>query len=173
MEFLLAGTVLLLALIATLVVPMDRIAFVAACAFCVVVTWNGFRLGGGPVEQGGGGGGALSNAFLVVALGATAVSTMIARRPIRVPPWMLLSAGGFLLAAMITVIFPPDSHWVNETLLSYRTDFSPPPQGPLAPQPDLLLLARLILAMVLVPVMFTLAATSISRRHRGIQSLWV
>jgi O-antigen ligase len=135
---------------------MDRVAYFAAGAFVLLVSWNGFRFGGG----------ALNNAFLVLSAGAAFTHALVARRPVPLPPWLLAAGGGLVLAAMLNIIFPPDSTLINKTLISYRTDFSPPVLGPLAPRPDLLALGKLLIGLIGLPILFALVANTVDRVKR-------
>lgn len=135
---------------------LDRIAYAAAGAFVLVVTWNGFRLGGG----------ALSNGFLLIAFAAAMGHAMVARRPFPLPPWLLAATAGLVIAAMLNMIFPPDSGWINKTLLSYRTDFTPPVTDFLAPRSDLLALGKLFVGLLLLAVIFLAVARTASRVKR-------
>ena len=161
---------MLIVVLAAMVMSLDRLAFLAVCGFVVAVTWNGFRLGGGGVAQGGAG--ALNNIFLVISVGATFGHTVVSRRPIRIPPWMLAAAGGLVMAAMLTLLFPPDDHWRNESMLSYRTEALTPVDGLVGSRPDLLTLLQWEIGLVLIPVMLMLVAPT-ARRVKLLIDLFV
>jgi O-antigen ligase len=74
----------------------DRLAFGAVALVALFIPWDGLRLGGG----------SLVNVFLVLAFLATVVLVVEQRRPVYVPPWMLLAAAGLLISALLTIAFP-------------------------------------------------------------------
>jgi hypothetical protein len=153
---LLAGAVVMLVAVVALSVPLDRIAFVAVGVFVLFVTWNGLRFGGG----------AVSNVSLVLALAAVAAVAVLGRRPVPLPAWLFAASAGFVLAAMLNVVFPPDSGWLDRTLISYRTEFSPPPPGFIIPKSNIAELVKFQIGMVLIPVMLASVATTPARLHR-------
>lgn len=150
------GIFLLLGAIVALVVPLDRIAFVLTCAFVLMITWNGLRLAGG----------AAGNLLMILAFGAIVAEAVIARRSVPVPAWLLAAGGGCVLAAMLNLIWPPNPTWLDQSLLSYRVDFLPPPPGFVVPRSDLLTLAKFEVCLVLVPVLIAAVATTGARVHR-------
>jgi O-antigen ligase len=154
--FLLAGGVLILLALVALSVPLDRIAYVATGVFVLFVTWNGLR----------GTGGAFGNVFLVLAFGAVAAQAYFGRRSVPLPGWLFAASAGFVLAGMLNVIFPPDSSWLDRTLISYRVDFKPPPPGFAIPRSNLAELVKFQIGMVLIPVMIAFVATTPARVHR-------
>ena len=144
-------------------VSIDRIAYAAVALFVLVVTWNGFRLGGG----------AVANAFMVLAFLAFIARVLTTRQPVPVPPWLVAAGGGFVLAAMLNIIFPPDAHLINLTLLSYRILPQGAIPGYLVPRSDLLELATFLLAFLVIPVMIASVANTVERIERLIDLLIV
>lgn len=132
---------------------LDRIAYVATGAFLLVVTWNGLRLGGG----------ALGNGLLVLAFVTATLYAMQSRQSIRIPGWMLVAAGGMVVAAMLNIFFPPDTIWINKTLRSFLTEFQTPAVGLLLPRSDLLALAKFLICLLLVPGLLIMVARSTNR----------
>lgn len=153
---LLAGAVLILLALVALSVPLDRIAYVAVGIFVLFVTWNGFRATGG----------AFGNVFLLLGFAAVAAQAFFGRRPVPLPTWLLAASAGFILAAMLNVIFPPDSGWLDRTLISYRVDFKPPPPGYAIPRSNVAELVKFQIGMVLIPVLIASVATTPARINR-------
>ena len=158
---ILAGIAGLIAVIAALVIPIERLAFVAVATFVLFVTWNGLRLGGG----------AIANAFMALAFLAVIAQVIVTRRLPPLPPWLFLAGAGFVLAAMLNLIFPPDQGLINQTLLQARTVFRPAATGYLTPRSDLATLAKFGIALVLVPTLVASVATSVKRIDRLIDML--
>jgi O-antigen ligase len=154
---ILFGVVLLAAAITALAIaPIERIAFVAVGAFVLFITWNGLRLAGG----------ALANVFMVLAFAAVIGQTLLARRPIPLPPWLLAAGAGCVLAAMVNAIFPPHPDWLAQSLMTYRTDFQPPSLIFMVPRSDLATLVKFEAALVLIPMLIASVATTAARIER-------
>jgi hypothetical protein len=140
---------------------IDQVAYAAVAVFVLVITWNGFRT---PV-------GAIGSFFLAVAFVAVLGQTLLARRPLPLPPWMVAAALGFTVAAMLNIIFPPDQALLDRTLLYFR---SLPGRnlGYLIPRPDLVQLIQFVIALLVVPMMIAAVATT-RARVRGLLDLFV
>lgn len=151
-----AGAGLVAVAIVALIVPIERLAYAAVGALVLVITWNAFRLGGG----------AVASALLAVATLAVAGQTVLARRPVPMPAWLLAAGIGFALAGMLNLIFPPDHLLLDRTLLFYRTDHFPPPIGPLVPRSNVAELAKFEAAVLLIPVLIASVATTAKRIER-------
>jgi hypothetical protein len=138
---------------------IDRWAYIAMGAALLAITWNGFRFAGG----------AVANVLLVPAFGLAVLRTAVLRKPIPFPPWLFAAALGFVLAAMLRLIFQPDSSTLNDILVHYRT--LPTAVGldqplVLVQRSDLLALAKVLVSMVVVPVLIASVATTPRRIER-------
>jgi hypothetical protein len=135
---------------------IDRLAFAAVGVSVLVITWNGLRFGGG----------AVANAFLVPAFAMVAVRTVVLRKPIPLPPWMFAAAIGFAVAAMLNLIFPPDSGLMNDILIHYRTipQVAQPPV--LLPRSDLLALFQFETGVIVIPILIASVADTRRRIER-------
>jgi O-antigen ligase len=137
---------------------IDRLAYLAVGVMVLTVTWNGFRIAGGGI----------SNVFLVLAFGLAAVRAVVLRKPPPLPPWLFAAAIGFILAAMLRVIFPPDSSTLNDILVHYRTIPSTTGDQPLilVQRSDVLALIQVLIAVFVIPVLVAAVATSAARIRR-------
>lgn len=139
--------------------PLDRWAYIAIGVAILVITWNGFRIGGG----------AVANAFLVPAFLLVAARALLLRKPIPFPPWMFVAAIGFALAALLRVMFPPDASLLNDILVHYRT--IPQATGTaqpviLVPRSDLLALFQFETGVIVIPLLIASVATTARRVSR-------
>ncbi len=137
---------------------LDEFAYAAVGVSLFLITWNGFRLGGG----------AIANAFLSLAFLIVATRTIVLRKPIPLPPWMFAAAIGFALAAMLRLIFPPDTGVLNDILIHIRTIPQVGQVQPLilVPRSDLVALLQFETAVVVIPVLIASVATSGRRIER-------
>jgi O-antigen ligase len=137
---------------------LDRLAFGAVAVSILVITWNGLRAGGG----------AVANAFLVPAFLTVAMRTVVLRKPVPLPPWLFAAAIGFALAAMLRVIFPPDSSTLNEILLHYRTIPVAGGAQPniFVPRSDLPALIQFEVALLVIPLLVASVADTPRRIER-------
>jgi O-antigen ligase len=134
---------------------IDRLAYIAVGVAILMITWNGFRLAGG----------SLANAFLALAFLMVGARTLLLRKPIPFPPWLFVFTIGFVLAAMLRLIFPPDSSMLNDILVHYRTIPVAGQDQPLVliPRSDLLALAQVLISVVVIPVMIASVANTAHR----------
>ena len=135
---------------------IDRLAYLAVAVSVLAITWNGLRLVG-----------AVANVFLVPAFLMVVVRTVVLRKPIPLPPWLFAASIGFLLAAMLRLIFPPDSGTLNDILIHYRTI----PQGTdqptiFAARSDIATLIQFMVGVVVIPLLVASVANTPRRIER-------
>jgi O-antigen ligase len=137
---------------------IDRLAYIAIGVAILTITWNGFRLAGGGI----------SNVFLVLAFGMAAVRAVMLRKPPLLPPWMFMAAIGFVLAAMLRLIFPPDASTLNDILVHFRAIPTTTGDQPLflIPRSDLLALIQVMIAVFVLPLLVASVATTTDRIKR-------
>jgi O-antigen ligase len=158
------GVLAIVVAIASVSVPMDKIAFFAVGALLLMITWNNLRFTGGSI----------ANAFLVLSVAAVAGQALTERRPIPVPPWLFIAAVGFITAALLTYIFPPDHGLINEQLLNYRVTPRPVSEARtlfLTDPSNLEFLVLFMVAFLAIPVLIASVGTSRWRIDRLID-LW-
>jgi O-antigen ligase len=135
---------------------IDRLAYIAVGVSILAITWNGLRFGGG----------AVANAFLVPAFAMVAVRTVVLRKPIPLPPWMFAAAIGFVIAALLNLIFPPSSSLMNDILVHYRTIPQVGQPLVLAPRNDMLTLAQFEIGVIVLPILIASVADTPRRIER-------
>jgi O-Antigen ligase len=154
---LLAALLFLVAAVAVLqAVPIERLAFLAVGAFILFVTWNGFRVAGGGI----------SNVFVILAFLVVPLYLVQTRRPVPLPPWLLAAAGGFVVAAMVSYIFPPEQWLLSKSLISYRTEYQSFDLGFIVPRSDFFTLVKYEIAILLLPLLIVAVATTKERVER-------
>lgn len=137
----------------------DRIAFALAGLLVLVMPWNGIRFAGG----------AFSDALMVLAAVALIPLVVDERRPIPLPPWMATAAGGLVIAALLTMVFPPALRLVRATLL-YESEQSPIPTI-FAARSDLSLLVKFEIAWLALPLLLATNCITRERCYR-LLDLW-
>ena len=152
------GVVAVLAAFAIFAIPVDQLGFAAVGLLLVVITWNGVRFGGG----------AIADPLLALAFLAVVAQLLATRRSPLVPVWLVAAAMGFTAAALLNVIFPPNSGLVNDTLLQYRTVAHPlgGTNGYLTAPSNLLVLVQVLIGFILIPLMIAAVATTPRRVDR-------
>lgn len=143
---------------------LDRVAFVAVGVLALTITWNGLR---GP-------GGAFANVFLGLAVLAVLAHVVVDRRTIPIAPWLLVSAGGMIVAALVTSMFPPDPTIHSRTLLQFNQaalTAGVPLGGLVQSRSNVSALVKWQTGLVVVPVLMVLVATNTWRIHR-LLDLW-
>lgn len=154
-----AAGILVVAMVAVLGVSTERLAWLAACVLVVTITWNGIRVGGG----------AVGNVFMVAAFGSMVMHALLTRRPVSAPPMLLLAAGGFLLATLVTLIFPPSIRLTNLTDVQLHSLLVEPLF--LGHRSDLFTLVQVELSFLVIP-MVVLAAATTHRKVVRLMDLW-
>ncbi len=136
-------------------VSSDRLAFVSAAVFVLTITWNGLRVGGGGV----------GNALMAIAVIAVLLHVALNRGSLPAPPWLLLAAGGFVLAALLTLMFPPNLELANRAIVQQEALLGPYP--PFLPsRSDIGNLAKLEISLLIVPLLIAVVATTAGRSRR-------
>jgi hypothetical protein len=135
---------------------IDRLAYFAVCVSVLAITWNGLRFAGG----------AVANAFLVPAFIMAAVRTVVLRKPILVPAWMLAAGIGFILAALLNLIFPPSPSLLNDILVHYRTIPQIGQPLVLVNRSDVLALIQFEIGVIVIPVLIASVASTVRRIER-------
>jgi len=138
-------------------VPIERLAYYVVGAFVLFVTWNGLRVAGGGA----------SNLFMVAAFLVVPLYVVQTRRAVPFPPWLFVAAGGFVVAAMVAYVFPPEHGLLSRSLISFRTEFqSETPLGFLVPRSDFFMLVKFETALLLIPLLIAAVATTKERIER-------
>lgn len=92
-------------------VGTEKLALLAVSVLVFTVTWNGIRVAGG----------AFGDGFMALAFAAVLAYVLGAKRPPPLPPWLLVAAVGFVLAGLLTIIFPPSIAVVQRSLVAQIT----------------------------------------------------
>ena len=155
---LLAACVFVVAAIAILqAVPIERLAYITVGVFVLFVTWNGLRVAGG----------GMANLFMVAAFMVVPLYVIQTRRAVPFPPWLFAAAAGFVIAAMVAYVFPPEQDLLSRSLISFRTEYqSVEPLGYLVPRSDLYTLLKFETALLLIPLLIAAVATTKERIER-------
>lgn len=152
--------VALLIMALVLGISSDRLAFVTVGVFVLTITWNGLRAGGG----------AIGNALMAIAVISVALHIALSRQSPAMPPWLMLAAGGFLLAALLTLMFPPNLELANRANVQQEALLGPYP--PFLPaRSDFGNLAKFEVSLLIVPLIVGVAGST-SRRCRALLDLW-
>jgi O-antigen ligase len=140
----------------------------------LTITWNGIRLGASGSASGGVSGGAFGDLTMALAFAAVAGHVIIERRPVPLPPWLLLAGLGFFFAGLLSMVFPPSAAVMQHTISAQVTLASQQgaAQGVLIGVPsNLAELIKYELSLVLIPVL--VAAVGVTpRRSRLLVDLW-
>jgi hypothetical protein len=138
-------------------VPLDRLAYLAVGGFVLFVTWNGLRVAGGGA----------SNLFMIIAFLVVPLYVVQNRRSVPLPPWLFAASAGFVIAAMVAYIFPPEHGLLSRSLISFRTEFqSLQPLGFLVPRSDFFYLIKYEIALLLIPLVIASVAFTQKRIER-------
>ncbi len=157
-----AGVAVLVCAIALLRVSSDRAAYVAVAALVLAVTWNGVRIGSG----------ALGDVFMLIAFVVVVGHVTVSRRAVPLPPWLLFTGAGFLLAALLAMIFPPSFSLVHKTLTEQANLVSQLGLPVAIPaRSDLSALIKFELSLIVIPLLVAVVATS-ERRCARLLDLW-
>jgi hypothetical protein len=172
---ILVGLLLLAGVVVFVGVETDKIARFAVGLLALTITWNGIRLGGGASSNTTASGGAFGDATMVIAFAAVMADAIRRRRSVPLPPWLLLAGLGCIVAAVVTMIFPPSIKLVQESAISEATlaqqTGTVGQVGSLGLGENLLILIEYLLALILIPVMVATVATTV-RRCRLVMDLW-
>jgi O-antigen ligase len=156
-------------------VGTEDLAMLGVGLLVFTITWNGIRLGGGN-SNGTVGGGALGDATMVIAAAGVIAYVTARKRPLPLPPWLLLAGLGCFLSAVLVVIFPPSIHVMQpavlgQATLSQQSGFVGP-VGSLGQSANTINLIEYELSMLVVPILVAAVATT-PRRCRRLIDVWV
>ncbi len=143
---------------------LDRLAFIAVGALVLAITWNGIRIGGG----------ASANGILVLATIVVLAHVYVERRPIPIPPWLLVAAGSMVIAALIESVFPPSPAIQSKTALWFVQVFLNTGQqiNTLVPiRSNVAALIKWELALLFIPILIGIVARNPWRINR-LLDLW-
>lgn len=135
--------------------PTDRLLWITTCLFVLTVTWNGIRLGGG---------GAFGNAFMVLAFAALAAHVVVERRPLILPPWLLLAGTGLFFAQLLSLVFPPDVALTNKSDIQFLSLYNS--SVLIGERSDVAQMIKFEVSLVMVPVLIIAAVTTVVRARR-------
>ena len=140
-------------------ITSDRVMWIAVSILVLTISWNGIRVGGG----------AFGDGFMLIAFATVVANHVRERRSPALPSWLVLAGVGFLLAAVLVVIFPPSLGLANRATVQQESLLIVP--GYLPPRSDLSFLTKFELSVLLVPLIVAAAATT-RRRCRRLLDLW-
>lgn len=171
------GLCLLLGVVTFYGVETEKLAVYAVGLLAFTITWNGIRLGGASASSPTGvGGGAFGDATMALAFIAVMADVIGRRRPLPMPPWLLLAGFGLFFAFVVTMIFPPSVSLAQKSVLAQATlaqqDSVTGPVGSLGLGTDTITLIEFELALVLIPILLATVGTT-ARRCRLMMDLWV
>jgi O-antigen ligase len=169
------GLVLVLGVVTFFGVETDRLALFAVALVALTITWNGFRLGASGNSTSPAGGGAFGDATLALAFIAVMADMIGRKRPLPMPPWLLLAGLGVLLAFVVTMISPPSASIIGQqNLLAATIGQQSGATGPvesLGLSSDALNLIVYELALVVIPILIAAVADT-PRRCRLLMDLF-
>jgi hypothetical protein len=137
--------------VATLGTSTDRLVWITVSILVLTITWNGIRLGGG----------ALGDVFMAMAFAAVVAHLLLEKRGPYLPPWLLLSGTGYVLAGILSTIFPPSVDLANRAVVQQESLLTVP--GYLPPRSDGGFLLKFELSAMLIPLLVIVAAKNRSR----------
>jgi O-antigen ligase len=169
------GLLLVLGVVTFFGVQTDKLAVFAVGLMAFTITWNGIRLGASGGTASPAGGGAFGDATLVLAFIAVMADVIGRKRPLPMPPWLMLAGLGLFVAFVVTMIFPPSAPILQKSaLLSATIAQQSGVIGPVASlglSADTLNLIEFELGMLLIPIMIAAVATT-PRRCRLLMDLF-
>jgi hypothetical protein len=140
----------------------EKLALLAVSVLVFTVTWNGIRVAGG----------ALGDGFMALAFAAVLAYVVGEKRPPPLPPWLLVAAIGFVLAGLVSMIFPPSIAVVQRSLIAQITIKLQDGAFGIANAPsDAGELIKYELGFVLIPLMIATVATT-RQRCMLLLNLW-
>lgn len=156
------GVVIFTGVVAFFGLSTGELAVYAVGLMLLTITWNGLRVGGG----------ALGNASLALAFAAVMAHVVSERRPLPVPMWLFLAGLGCLLAGLLSMIFPPSTQVVQDSVVTLTSFKIQDGILGLSQLPsDKLQLVEYEVALVLVPMLIAAVATT-PRRIRLLLGLF-
>jgi O-antigen ligase len=156
------GGIILVSLLVLFRAKPDAVAYWMVGLLVLTISWNGIRFAGG----------AIGDAVMAVAFVAVIAYLVLERRALTLPPWLLLTGLGFLIAALLVMILPPSNSLLERTQLQ-RATLEAQAGGALlvTPRSDLLALAEFELSSMLIPIMLLATATT-PKRCKRLLDLW-
>ena len=160
---ILAGLFIVAGVVAVFGAETAELALFAVGALVFTVTWNGIRVGGG----------GLGNVFMALAFAAVVAHVVGSRRSLPLPPWLFVAGLGFLLAGLLSMVFPPNAELAQRSVmteLNFKFQSGVPglAQAP-SNQGELF---RYELAVILTPILIAAVGTT-PRRCRRLMDVWV
>jgi hypothetical protein len=150
-------------------VNTDKLTMFAVGLFVFTITWNGVRVGHG--NAAGGSGGAFGDVMFAFAFVTVMADVIRRRRPVPVPPWLMLTGAGLLVAFLLVMIFPPSSKLMQQLQMEQGTIVQegggvPGQVGSLGLGANGVAVGEFLLGIVLIPIILVTAATTVKRCQR-------
>lgn len=154
---ILAGLLILAGVVTFFDVSTGDLAFWAVALLLFTVTWNGIRVGGG----------GFGNVFMAIAFAAVITHVVVEKRPLPLPPWLFIAGLGFLLAGLLSMVFPPNPQVAQQSILTQLTVASQINIQSAAQVPsNELELAKYELSVILIPILIATVGTTVGRCRR-------
>jgi O-antigen ligase len=149
-------------------VETEKLALYAVGLLVLTLTWNGIRVGGGSGSNTVSGGGAFGDATLVLATGAVLADVLLRRRPMPLPPWLMLAGAGCLLGFLLNMMFPPSAKLTNLTgevaaNLAQQGAGATGTVGTNSLASDAITLIEVEIGLILIPVLIATVGTTVKR----------
>jgi hypothetical protein len=163
------GALLVAGAITFVSVETERLALWAVGLLVLTLTWNGIRIGGGSGSTNSvSGGGAFADATLVLAFGAVLADVIARKKPMPLPPWLMLAGFGCILAFLLTMMFPPSAGLLNLSSITGATLAQqgggvPGQVGSIGLGSDAITLIEYEIALILIPVLIATVGTTVKR----------
>ena len=141
-------------------ISSDWLVFVTVGLLVLTITWNGLRVGGSAIADG----------LIVIAVVSVFLRVALSRQSPAMPPWLMLAASGFVLAALLTWIFPPNLQLANRATVQLGAQLGPyPPYLPA--RSNFGSLVKFEIPLLIVPLIVGVAGSTPGRCRR-LLDLW-
>jgi hypothetical protein len=134
----------------------DRVAYFFALLFMLTIAWNGVRAPGGSI----------ANIFLAFGVLTVVFNAVTERRTVPFPPWLGIAALGFFLAAMLALVFPPSISLAGRSTIQNAIVFQEGGLPYTPPSSDIKMLMQFEIALLAIPLLIVLTATTRERLTR-------